>query len=526
MPTHHFVGSRRSASVEPVCTSVSMPEPSRFARITRMPSRSRPVELAAALVELELLRREGGAFGHDRGAVAPVEVGALDRAVVAAGHAHVGPVEVPGLDVDGDAVRKPAAGRDDLPVGAVRIRREHAALRQVEEETASHVLSRASSPEARARCSSRALIPQGRWGWLCPVTQEATVHRFSMGGSPVMANGRAATQAGAVTIRWRPEALDPPQGHFARSSLVASISPAGARAGRAAHREDRGCDTRDRHPAASLPPMCPSTQTLTRCGDPELLQCKRGGPIDVRNICAMPENRPRTRTSCSSSNPTTWSAGYFSSGSRTCGRSCVRMKGSSCIAACAELIDHRCRADCGGRTSLRDGLQRLEQEYAHCNELDAEWAARPLALLRDHGADACSCGSGRRIAEPPYRTALGSAAVPASRNRHWGGPRSYARTWPYPEDLKPANILVDPVTGAARLTGFAMAPDTDRQERNPLDRLASDHLAPWESRSTSCSRACCRSPPPIRSSGSTAISPACRCRPSSAGKRRRPSSRQ
>jgi hypothetical protein len=87
-----------------------------------------------APVELKLLRRVDGAFGNDGRAVAPVEVDAFDRAVVAAERAHVGPVEVPGVGVDRDAVRQVAARGDDLLVGTVGADREHTALGKVEDE--------------------------------------------------------------------------------------------------------------------------------------------------------------------------------------------------------------------------------------------------------------------------------------------------------------------------------------------------------------------------------------------------------
>src|SRR5262245_37740484 len=80
-----------------------------------------PVQLAALLVELDLLRRERRALWNDGRAVASVQVYARDRAIVAAWHAHVGPVKVSGFGVDGDAVRQPAAGGDDLAVAAVLV---------------------------------------------------------------------------------------------------------------------------------------------------------------------------------------------------------------------------------------------------------------------------------------------------------------------------------------------------------------------------------------------------------------------
>ena len=76
-----------------------------------------PVQLAAPPVELELFGRERAPLGNDRLAIPPVEVGALDGAVIQIGDAHVGPVDVPVFDIDRDAIRHPALVDDDLAVG-------------------------------------------------------------------------------------------------------------------------------------------------------------------------------------------------------------------------------------------------------------------------------------------------------------------------------------------------------------------------------------------------------------------------
>ena len=56
-----------------------------------------PIELAALLIEVDLLRRVRDALRDDDLAIPAVEVGALDRAVVEVGDAHVGPIDVTGL---------------------------------------------------------------------------------------------------------------------------------------------------------------------------------------------------------------------------------------------------------------------------------------------------------------------------------------------------------------------------------------------------------------------------------------------
>src|SRR5207249_11789262 len=63
-----------------------------------------PIQLAVLLIELELLGRERAPLRNDGLAIPPVEIGALDGAVVPIGNAHVGPVDLPGFDVYRDAV--------------------------------------------------------------------------------------------------------------------------------------------------------------------------------------------------------------------------------------------------------------------------------------------------------------------------------------------------------------------------------------------------------------------------------------
>ena len=80
-----------------------------------------PIELAIVLIEVKLLRRVGTALRDDHPPITAVEIGALDRAVVEIGHAHVGPIDVDSLRIDGDAVREMATGNNGLAVGSVRI---------------------------------------------------------------------------------------------------------------------------------------------------------------------------------------------------------------------------------------------------------------------------------------------------------------------------------------------------------------------------------------------------------------------
>src|SRR4029077_588488 len=68
-----------------------------------------------------------------------VDVGALDGTVVQVGNTHVGPVDVPCLDIDDDAVREMAARPDGLAVRAIGVHDVDASGIQLEnEETTDH----------------------------------------------------------------------------------------------------------------------------------------------------------------------------------------------------------------------------------------------------------------------------------------------------------------------------------------------------------------------------------------------------
>src|SRR5258706_5144827 len=80
-----------------------------------------PIELAAFLIEDDLFRSVGIALWDDGLAVLAVDVGALDGPVIQAWDAHVGPVDMAGFNINGDAVRQMAIRHDGLAVGTVRI---------------------------------------------------------------------------------------------------------------------------------------------------------------------------------------------------------------------------------------------------------------------------------------------------------------------------------------------------------------------------------------------------------------------
>ena len=113
-------------------------------------------------------------------------------------------------------------------------------------------------------------------------------------------------------------------------------------------------------------------------------------------------------------------------------------------------------------------LERLEHEYALRDELDSDWAARPLTLahredrtvliLEDPGGEPLD----RLLGQPMeiswfLRFAVGLAA--ALGRLHQQGLIH--------KDIKPANILVNSATGAVWLTGFGIASRLPRERQSP-----------------------------------------------------------
>src|SRR5712664_3408931 len=86
-----------------------------------------PIELAAFLIEDDLLRSVGLSLCDDCLAVLAVDAGALDRPVIQVWDAHVGPVDMARLGIDDDAVGQMAIRHDGLAVGTVRIHGVNAA---------------------------------------------------------------------------------------------------------------------------------------------------------------------------------------------------------------------------------------------------------------------------------------------------------------------------------------------------------------------------------------------------------------
>ena len=125
------------------------------------------------------------------------------------------------------------------------------------------------------------------------------------------------------------------------------------------------------------------------------------------------------------------------------------------------------RAPVSARPAL-ETLKKLEHAYSLRNELDASWAARPLALsqynerrvlvLEDPGGEPLN-----RLIDGPMeikqflRFAVGLATALS---------RLHQRELIH-KDLKPSNILVDPATGQVWLTGFGIASRVPREHQVP-----------------------------------------------------------
>jgi PAS domain S-box-containing protein len=113
-------------------------------------------------------------------------------------------------------------------------------------------------------------------------------------------------------------------------------------------------------------------------------------------------------------------------------------------------------------------LDRLAHEYGLKDELDAAWAVRPLELVRERGRtmlvleDPGSEPLGRLLGAPLelgrfLRLASGITSALGKAHR-----RGLVH-----KDIKPANILVNSMTGEVKLTGFGIASSLPRARQAP-----------------------------------------------------------
>src|SRR4029077_3063950 len=113
-------------------------------------------------------------------------------------------------------------------------------------------------------------------------------------------------------------------------------------------------------------------------------------------------------------------------------------------------------------------VERLEHEYALKAELDANWAARPVALthhndrrtlvLEDPGGAPLDRLLGRPLEESHFL----AIAIPLA-----GALRQVHERGLIHKDIKPANILVDGASGGVWLTGFGIASRLTRERQAP-----------------------------------------------------------
>jgi predicted ATPase/signal transduction histidine kinase len=120
-------------------------------------------------------------------------------------------------------------------------------------------------------------------------------------------------------------------------------------------------------------------------------------------------------------------------------------------------------------------LERLEHEYSLREELDSDWAARPLTLVRREGRpmlileDAGGEPLDRLLGQPMelsrfLRIAVGLATMLGKLHQQGL----------IHKDIKPASILVDSATDAVWLTGFGIASrlPRERQSAEPPEMIA------------------------------------------------------
>jgi PAS domain S-box-containing protein len=113
-------------------------------------------------------------------------------------------------------------------------------------------------------------------------------------------------------------------------------------------------------------------------------------------------------------------------------------------------------------------VERLEHEYALKSELDADWAARPVALTRHNGRmmlvleDSGGAPLDRLLGRPLEISHFLRIAIPLA-----GALRQMHARGLIHKDIKPANILVNEASGGVWLTGFGVASRLPREHQNP-----------------------------------------------------------
>ena len=113
-------------------------------------------------------------------------------------------------------------------------------------------------------------------------------------------------------------------------------------------------------------------------------------------------------------------------------------------------------------------VERLEHEYALKAELDADWAARPVALTHHNDRmtlvleDPGGAPLDRLLGRPLDVSHFLRIAIPLA-----GALRQVHERGLIHKDIKPANILVDAASGGVWLTGFGIASRLPRERQAP-----------------------------------------------------------
>ena len=113
-------------------------------------------------------------------------------------------------------------------------------------------------------------------------------------------------------------------------------------------------------------------------------------------------------------------------------------------------------------------VEQLKHEFALKAELNADWAARPVALTHDNGRmtlvleDPGGTPLDRLLGHPLEVSRFLGIAVPLA-----GALRRVHEQGLIHKDIKPANILVDTASGGVWLTGFGIASRLPREHQAP-----------------------------------------------------------
>ena len=113
-------------------------------------------------------------------------------------------------------------------------------------------------------------------------------------------------------------------------------------------------------------------------------------------------------------------------------------------------------------------VERLKYEYALRGELDADWAARPVALTHHNGRmtlvleDPGGVPLDQLLGQPLDASDFLRIAIPLARALRRVHDRGLIH-----KDIKPANILVNRTTGEVKLTGFGIASRLPRERQGP-----------------------------------------------------------